>query len=76
MLNNIPCGKYIPNDFNVVIEIPQDSDPLKYEFDIDSNMIVVDRFMSSTMRYTCNYGFVPNTIYDEGDPIYVWVLSP
>ncbi|MBD5784389.1 inorganic diphosphatase, partial [Francisella tularensis] len=53
MLNNIPCGKDIPNDFNVVIDIPQDSDPIKYEFVKDSNMIVVDRFMSSTMRYTC-----------------------
>nr|MCX3323082.1 inorganic diphosphatase [Bacillus paranthracis] len=76
MLKNIPCGKDIPNDFNVVIEIPQDSDPIKYEFDKDSNMIVVDRFMSSTMRYPCNYGFVPNTLYDDGDPIDVLVLAP
>lgn len=76
MLNNVPCGKDIPNDFNVVIEIPQDGDPIKYEFCKDSNMIVVDRFMSSTMRYPANYGFIPNTLYDDGDPIDVLVLSP
>ncbi|MDE5000967.1 inorganic pyrophosphatase, partial [Francisella tularensis subsp. holarctica] len=46
MLNNIPCGKEIPNDFNVLIEIPQDSEPIKYEFYKDRNMIVVDRFMT------------------------------
>ncbi|MCL4126938.1 UNVERIFIED_CONTAM: hypothetical protein GTU68_023605 [Idotea baltica] len=76
MLKNIPCGKDIPNDFNVVIEIPQDGDPIKYEFDKDSNMVVVDRFMSSTMRYPANYGFIPNTLYDDGDPIDVLVLAP
>ncbi len=76
MLQNIPCGKDVPNDFNVVIEIPEAGDPIKYEFDKDSNMIVVDRFMSSTMTYPCNYGFVPNTLYDDGDPIDVLVMAP
>nr|WP_071664405.1 inorganic diphosphatase [Francisella frigiditurris] len=76
VLKNIPCGKDIPNDFNVVIEIPEASAPVKYEFCKDSNMIVVDRFMSTTMRYPCNYGFIPNTLYDDGDPIDVLVLAP
>ena len=76
MLEKISYGKDVPNDFNVVIEIPEAGDPVKYEYCKDSNMVLVDRFMSSTMRYPCNYGFIPNTLYDDGDPIDVLVVAP
>jgi inorganic pyrophosphatase len=52
-----------------------DSDPIKYEFDKDSGAILVDRFMQTTMRYPCNYGFVPHTLSEDGDPIDVLVVT-
>lgn len=73
---NIPAGKDIPNDFNVIIEIPANSGPVKYEFDKESGMIVVDRFMPTAMQYPCNYGFIPNTLADDGDPADVLLLTP
>ena len=76
MLKNIKCGNNAPNDINVVIEIPAYSEPVKYEFDKDSNMLIVDRFMSACMQYPCNYGFVPNTLSDDGDPVDVLVPTP
>ncbi|WP_119342786.1 inorganic diphosphatase [Facilibium subflavum] len=76
MLKNIKPGKDAPNDINVVIEIPANNEPVKYEFDKDSNMLIVDRFMSATMQYPCNYGFVPNTLSEDGDPVDVLVVSP
>lgn len=75
-LNNVNAGRDVPNDFNVVIEIPMNGDPVKYEVDKESGAIFVDRFMGTAMHYPCNYGYVPNTIADDGDPCDVLVLTP
>lgn len=76
MISSISPGKDAPNDINVVIEIPANNEPVKYEFDKETNMLVVDRFMTSTMQYPCNYGFVPNTLSEDGDPVDVLVYTP
>jgi inorganic pyrophosphatase len=75
-LDRVPSGKDLPNDFNVVIEIPAHADPVKYEVDKESGAIFVDRFMSTAMHYPCNYGYIPHTIAGDGDPVDVLVLSP
>jgi inorganic pyrophosphatase len=75
-LNNVNAGRDVPNDFNVVIEIPMNGDPVKYEVDKESGAIFVDRFMGTAMHYPCNYGYIPNTIADDGDPCDVLVLTP
>jgi inorganic pyrophosphatase len=75
-LSNVPSGKNLPDDFNVIIEIPQHSDPIKYEVDKDSGAIFVDRFMSTAMHYPCNYGYIPHTLSDDGDPVDVLVITP
>jgi len=74
-LNNVPSGKDLPNDFNVVIEIPMHSDPIKYEVDKASGAIFVDRFMTTSMHYPCNYGYIPHTIAGDGDPVDVLVVT-
>ncbi len=74
-LDRVPSGKDLPNDFNVVIEIPMHSDPIKYEVDKESGAIFVDRFMSTAMHYPCNYGYIPHTIAGDGDPVDVLVIS-
>lgn len=74
-LNNVPSGKSLPNDFNVVIEIPMHADPVKYEVDKESGAIFVDRFMSTAMHYPCNYGYIPHTIAGDGDPVDVLVVT-
>lgn len=76
MISQIKPGKDIPNDINVIIEIPAFSEPVKYEWDKESEMLKVDRFMTACMQYPCNYGFVPNTLSDDGDPIDVLVPTP
>ena len=75
-LERVPSGKDLPNDFNVIIEIPMHSDPVKYEVDKDSGAIFVDRFMSTAMHYPCNYGYIPHTIAGDGDPVDVLVVTP
>ncbi len=75
-LNRVSSGKDLPNDFNVIIEIPMHSEPIKYEVDKESGAIFVDRFMSTAMHYPCNYGYIPHTIADDGDPVDVLVVSP
>lgn len=65
----------VPDEMNVIIEIPMNHDPVKYEFDKDSGAIMVDRFIQVSMHYPCNYGFVPHTLSDDGDPIDVMVVS-
>ncbi|NMM36926.1 MAG: inorganic diphosphatase [Glaciimonas sp.] len=75
-LNNVPAGRDLPNDFNVIIEIPMNADPIKYEVDKESGAIFVDRFMGTAMHYPCNYGYVPNTIAGDGDPVDVLVITP
>ena len=75
-LNAVPAGKNAPDDINVIIEIPAHSDPVKYEVDKDSGAVCVDRFMSTTMFYPCNYGYIPNRLSDDGDPLDVLVQTP
>ena len=75
-LNKVSSGKDLPNDFNVIIEIPMNADPIKYEVDKESGAIFVDRFMGTAMHYPCNYGYVPNTLSDNGDPVDVLVITP
>ncbi len=75
-LDRVPAGKDIPNDCNVIIEIPMRADPIKYEVDKDTGAVFVDRFMSTAMHYPCNYGYIPQTLSDDGDPCDVLVLTP
>ena len=75
-LNDVTSGRDVPNDFNVIIEIPMNADPIKYEVDKESGAIFVDRFMGTAMHYPCNYGYVPKTISDDGDPVDVLVITP
>ncbi|CUB07181.1 MAG: inorganic diphosphatase [Tepidiphilus sp.] len=72
----VSAGKDVPNDINVIIEIPAQSDPIKFEVDKDSGAIFVDRFMGTTMRYPLNYGYVPHTVAGDGDPVDVLVVTP
>lgn len=74
-LSMISSGKDLPNICNVVIEIPMNSGPIKYEFDKDSGAIVVDRIMHNNMSYPCNYGFIPHTLSGDGDPVDVLVYT-
>src|SRR3989442_13004680 len=74
--DKVTPGKNAPETFNVVIEISANSDPIKYEVDKESGAIFVDRFMGTAMHYPCNYGYVPNTISDDGDPVDVLVITP
>ena len=76
MTKTFDPGKDIPNDINVVIEIPAFSPPVKYELDKDTNSLVVDRFMGTCMQYPANYGFVPQTLSEDGDPVDVLVITP
>ena len=75
-LDRVPAVKDLPNDFNVIIEIPMNADPIKYEVDKTTGAVFVDRFMSTAMHYPCNYGYIPGTLSDDGDPVDVLVLSP
>jgi len=75
-IKNISPGNNVPNEVNVIIEIPAQSGPVKYEVDKDSGALVVDRFMSTAMFYPCNYGYVPQTLSDDGDPVDVLVITP
>lgn len=73
-LNNVPTGKNAPEEFNVVIEIAQGGEPIKYELDKDTGALFVDRILSTSMRYPCNYGYIPNTLCGDGDPADVLVV--
>jgi inorganic pyrophosphatase len=75
-LNDVPAGKNAPDEVNVIIEIPAYADPVKYEVDKDSGAIFVDRFMATCMHYPTNYGYVPNTLSEDGDPVDVLVPTP
>jgi inorganic pyrophosphatase len=75
-LDKVSPGKNAPKEFNVVIEIPMNADPVKYEVDKESGAIFVDRFMSTSMHYPTNYGYVPKTLSGDGDPVDVLVITP
>src|SRR5258707_7833579 len=70
----IPIGRSPPDDINVIVEIPQDS-PIKYEIDKESGALFVDRFLPTAMHYPGNYGFVPQTLAEDGDPLDVLILG-
>jgi inorganic pyrophosphatase len=75
-LDRVNSGRDVPNDFNVIIEIPMNADPIKYEVDKETGAMFVDRFMSTSMHYPCNYGYIPHTLSKDGDPVDVLVISP
>lgn len=72
----ISPGTNVPNEFNVIIEISAKSDPVKYEFDKERGVLVLDRFVATGMRYPVNYGFIPQTLAGDGDPVDVLVYAP
>src|SRR3546814_5371429 len=71
----IPIGVNPPYDVNVIVEVPHGGHPVKYEMDKASGTLFVDRFMHTAMQYPANYGFVPHTLSDDGDPVDVLVVS-
>ena len=75
-LKRIPIGENPPYDVNVIIEVAIGSDPVKYELDKASGAVFVDRFLHTAMHYPCNYGFIPHTLSDDGDPVDILVVSP
>jgi inorganic pyrophosphatase len=75
-LDRVGSGRDIPNDFNVIIEIPAHGEPIKYEVDKATGAMFVDRFMATAMHYPCNYGYVPHTLSEDGDPVDVLVITP
>lgn len=74
--NGIPVGNDPPREVNAIIEIPAQSDPVKYEADKKLGMLRVDRIMSAGMRYPQNYGFIPRTLARDGDPLDIIVFAP
>ncbi len=72
----VPSGENIPEDIYVVIEIPANSNPIKYEIDKATGCLFVDRFISTAMFYPCNYGYINNTLSEDGDPVDVLVPAP
>lgn len=74
-LDRVTSGDDVPNQINVIVEIPAHSDPVKYELDKETGAMFVDRFMSTSMNYPCNYGYVPHTLSADGDPVDVLVLT-
>ena len=75
-LEHVEPGRQVPDDINVVIEIPAYSDPVKYEVDKKTGVVMVDRFVSTSMHYPCDYGYVPQTLSEDGDPVDVLVVCP
>jgi inorganic pyrophosphatase len=74
-IDAIPVGKNPPEDVNVIIEVPIGGEPIKYELDKEAGTLVVDRFLYTSMRYPGNYGFIPHTLSDDGDPMDVVVVN-
>ena len=71
----IPSGSNPPHSINVLIEVPIGGEPVKYEFDKVSGAIFVDRILHTSMRYPTNYGFIPQTLCDDGDPLDCLVMT-
>lgn len=74
-ISKIPAGQNPPFDVNAIIEVPLGGEPIKYELDKDSGAMYVDRFLYTAMRYPCNYGFIPHTLSDDGDPTDILVVG-
>jgi inorganic pyrophosphatase len=74
-ISKIPIGRAPPDEINVIVEIPQGG-PIKYEIDKQSGALFVDRFLGTAMVYPGNYGFVPSTLAEDGDPIDVLIVGP
>jgi inorganic pyrophosphatase len=74
-LDRVGSGDNVPEEINVIIEIPSHSDPVKYEVDKDTGAMFVDRFMGTAMHYPANYGYVPHTLAEDGDPLDVLVVT-
>ncbi len=75
-LERVPAGRTVPDEVNVIIEIPMNAEPVKYEVDKESGAIFVDRVLTTPMRYPCNYGYIPRTLSGDGDPADVLVVMP
>lgn len=75
-LESLAAGRQIPDDVNVIIEIAAHSSPIKYEVDKESGLVMVDRFLGTSMFYPCEYGFIPHTLSEDGDPVDVLVIAP
>lgn len=76
ILDRVDAGHRVPDEFNVIVEIPAHSDPVKYEVDKETGALFVDRFMNTAMHYPCNYGYIPHTLGEDGDPLDVMVVAP
>ena len=74
-LEAVPVGANAPHEVNVVIEVPIGGEPIKYEMDKASGALMVDRFLYTAMRYPGNYGFIPHTLSDDGDPCDVIIAN-
>jgi inorganic pyrophosphatase len=74
-IDKVSIGKNPPKEVNVIVEVPVGGEPIKYEMDKASGALVVDRFLYTPMRYPGNYGFIPHTLSDDGDPIDVLVAN-
>lgn len=75
-LMDISAGQNVPNEVNVIIEIPMNGEPVKYEVNKDSGVLFVDRFLSTSMIYPTNYGYIPQTLSEDGDPVDILVVTP
>lgn len=75
-VSKIPPGRNPPHEVNAFVEIPQGALPVKYEIDKASGALFVDRFLHTSMIYPSNYGFIPNTLAEDGDPIDILVVTP
>lgn len=75
-LNRVTAGRNLSDDLNVIVEIPMHGEPIKYEVDKDTGAVFVDRFLSTAMHYPCNYGYIPHTLSENGDPVDVLVVTP
>jgi len=75
-IHDVTAGNHVPHEFNVIIEIPANAQPVKYEVDKQTGALFVDRFMMTAMHYPANYGYVPQTVADDDDPVDVLVHTP
>ncbi len=74
-IDAVPIGSNPPHEINVIVEVPIGGEPIKYEMDKASGTLFVDRFLYTAMRYPGNYGFVPHTLSDDGDPVDVLIAN-